>query len=77
MIAFSLIDEFNNSKNDPNYVRWLFTYTANEDGESVKEQAHFMHQCTDEDFSKFYPPDTNAEKIIKKLKDQNALYCID
>ena len=36
-----------------------------------------MHQCTQEDFKKFYPPDSNAERIIQKLKDENALYCID
>ena len=61
MIAFSLIDWFNTPKNDPNYIRWLFSYSEFEGGERVNFQYKFMHQCTDEDYSKFYPPDANAE----------------
>ena len=77
MIAFSLVDWSGNSKNDPRYVKWVFTYSEYNVRKRVNFHAHLMHQCTDKEMKKFYPLDDSGKKIIQKLFDQNGLFCAD
>lgn len=36
-----------------------------------------MHECTDEDYDRFFPPYERDESRLKKFKKNGGLYCID
>ena len=63
-------------KNDARFVKWYAVQWIGEGG-NIKRRAIPMHQCTEKDYKKFYPPSKTSIDVIQRLKDENGLYCVD
>ena len=54
-IAFSFETKFDvKLANDPRYVRWIIRVSASRNN-TLYEKIIPHHECTDEDYAKFYP----------------------
>ena len=75
MIAVAVTHYLDGPKSDPRFVKWVSSYRISTDDSS--EKVHYpMHRCTDEDFSRFYPPDNISAAKINKLQEADELFCI-
>ena len=79
MMAFSATNyDTGEPVSDPRYVRWSATTTDVTDGQPTTYTWYPMHQCSDEEFSRFYSPvNQETELNTKKLQDNGHLYCFD
>ena len=70
--AISVNDRFDGrSLYDPRYVRLVAQLvTTDEDGNEAKVDKP-LHNCTAEDWAKFYPPDYDTEPFIKAAEDNS------
>ena len=62
---------------DPNYVNWVTRLVVTKSG--VKTKTWYpMHQCSDEDFAKFYDPKTaEAASKVNRIQGGGHLFCHD
>ena len=42
-----------------------------------EEQYVKIHKCSDDDWSKFYKPKKDKEKMVTKLQESNSMYCMN
>ena len=78
MMAFAAESYSNgNGISDPRYVRWITGYKIRIGTEwSVKYYP--MYQCRDEDFTRFFTPDTKKTEIkVQRLREGGHFYCLD
>ena len=62
---------------DPRYVRWVTTTWEKKDNVWIKN-TYLMHRCTEEDFARFYPDETEVTSSkIKVLREGKHLFCLD
>lgn len=62
MIALGFVHYLTNEPlNDPRYVKWINMYSAYGSDGFHPLMTHMLHPCTEEDYSRFYPPDKQAE----------------
>ena len=55
--------------NDPKYVRWVTAFWEKTDGVTSKTW-YLMHPCTEEEFSRFEPPeDEQTGQKVKRMQD--------
>ena len=79
-VAFGIENYFSNeSLDDSKYIKWVASYVRYENGESMGRTELLTYQCTDEDFSQFYPVDPGSEARLAALRAgvKTKLYCID
>ena len=63
---------------DEKYVKWVAKYyVKNPEQRRIEEIYIQMHQCTEEDFKKFYPSNNRTMKRIQKFKISGNMYCLD
>ena len=62
---------------DPTVVRWVANFETHSHGEFINHDIVRLHECTEEDYAKFYPPDETASNTVKKFKEKGGLFCID
>ena len=68
MMAFALMDFYEGVKNDPRIFKWIAVYSfADLDGKYY-EKFYPLHECTQEDFAKFHPPDFKTRPKIETYK---------
>ena len=63
--------------NDPRYVKWVDSYVAYEGGTYTPLNAYNLHQCTQQDYEKFYEPEKQASDQVTRLIAAGAFYCLD
>lgn len=61
---------------DPAYFKWFAQFYESRDG-SFKMSEIPMHDCTEEDYANFYPPEKSSIKAVERYKKQGALKCLD
>ena len=78
MMAFSAANyDTGEPVSDPRYVRWYATTTDVIDGTPAYNW-YPMHQCSAEEFSRFYSPiNQETELHMKERHDTAELYCFD
>ena len=66
-----------NDRVDSDYVRWYTTFVESKNG-AYSEFSQPLKPCTASDLEKFFPPiDSQTRKKVKKLVDDDLLFCFD
>ena len=64
-------------KHDASFLKFMVTITT-KDNKGVFERINYaMHPCTEADYAKFSPSDTNAHAKMTKIQNAGGLYCLD
>ena len=75
MVAVAVEHYLDGPKSDPRFVKWVASYQIST-AESYEAVHYPMHRCTDEDLSKFYPPDNRSAEKVQALSEANELFCL-
>lgn len=58
-------------------LEWRVSIDTYKSLEKISEVELKIHICSSEDFAQFYPVTVQDAELLQKLKDGQALYCID
>ena len=78
-MAFSLEDYLTGeTKNNPHYIKTFARLASAVDGEDVTYEVPF-HQCTDDDYANFMPPNKAAINGLESRRNdpKRGLWCFD
>jgi hypothetical protein len=64
-------------KFDKSQVEWYAAVVEYDGVDEVNRKEIPTHQCTEQDFDKFYDVTPSSAPKFEKLKSQNALFCLD
>ena len=64
------------SLDSPDYIMWEPQLVTIIDGVEISSPLDF-HKCDEEDFALFNPVAKKSEKELKRLKNNNVLYCFN
>ena len=67
----------NVSKDDPNFVKMIVSFTGHDEDGKKYEQIIPHHECTEEEYVEFYPIVSGKQSFLDNLKEKGGFKCID